>query len=67
MGRPRDGKPMRRIACSITEESYIRLETVAGGDRGSVAQVIRPAVEEYLALYDDPKQSQLPLRRGTPR
>ena len=67
MGPRRQGQSMRRIASSITEDSYVRLEAVASVEQGSVAQIIRRAVEEYLALYEDAKKSQLPLRRGMRR
>jgi hypothetical protein len=63
MARPRGGKLMRRISRSIREESYLRLEVIAAAEKGSVAQIIRRAVEDYISGYDDPDQPLLPLRR----
>jgi len=64
MARPRDGKPMSRISSSLATESYARLEAIADAEKGSVAQIIRRAVEEFIARYNDPDQPRLPLRRG---
>jgi len=64
MARPKDGKLVRRISSSILEDTYIRLEEIANAEQGSVAQVIRRAVEEFIANRDAPNQPRLPLRRG---
>jgi hypothetical protein len=66
MARPRDGKLVRRISSSILEDSYIRLEEIANAEQGSVAQIIRRAVEEFIANRDVVDQPRLPLRRGQP-
>jgi hypothetical protein len=66
MARPKDGKLVRRISSTILEESYLRLEEIASADQGSVAQVIRRAVEEFIANRSASDQPRLPLRRGQP-
>jgi hypothetical protein len=67
MARPKDGKLVRRISSSILEDSYLRLEEIADAEQGSVAQVIRRAVEEFIANRSALDQPRLPLRRGAPR
>ncbi len=64
MARPRSGRSMRRISSSITSDSYARLEAIADAEQGSVAQLIRRAVEEFISAYGDSEQPRLPLHRG---
>jgi hypothetical protein len=66
MARPRNGKPMRRISSAIAEESFVRLEELASNEQRSVAQIIRRAVEEFVAKYKPLDQPRLPLRRTPP-
>lgn len=64
MTRPREGKLVRRISSSILEESYSRLEEIAAIEKGSVAQIVRRAVEDFIANHEAFDQPRLALRRG---
>lgn len=68
MARPRDGTPMRRISSSLSEPSYAKLEQIADSEKGSVSQLIRRAVEEFISGYRaENDQPRLPLSRTTRR
>jgi hypothetical protein len=62
MAPKKSGKSMIRISSSINERSRRRLEEIANTEKGSVAQIIRRAVEEFIAKYGTGDQPQLPLR-----
>lgn len=63
MARPRDGKPMRRLSSSVAEATYECLEEIAALEQGSVAQIVRRAVEEFIATHGSSNQARLPLQR----
>ena len=62
--RPREGNRVRRITVSVPEANAVRLEEIAALEQGSLSQIVRRAIDQYLRQSPLETEPRLALRRS---